>query len=62
MQGVTLTDRDRSELVEKIQQATRGMGLQEIAWTAEAWEFMAYDLRRVSSTRPQQPLEPLNPS
>lgn len=54
--GVELTDDERAEIVEKIQEATRGMNLHEILWTIAAWEFMADDLRRVCAlSRDPQP-------
>lgn len=52
-QGDVLTDEDRAEIVERIQEATRGMDLNELRWTAAAWEFMASDLRRVCGILPQ---------
>ena len=55
IEGV-LTEEDRAEIVESVQRATAGMDLDELKWTAAAWEFMASDLRRVCgiSPRPQQ--------
>ena len=46
-QPQVLTEADREEIVERIQNATRGMNREQLQWTIAAWEFMAADLRRV---------------
>lgn len=42
-----LSAADRSELIEVIQKRTAGLSYEEKLWMAEAWGFMAFELRRV---------------
>jgi len=56
-----LTEEDRAQLVERIQRATAGRTWEDRMQIAEAWEFMASEIRRLSveaSRHPELPTPP----